>query len=114
MGIFRHESIEKDIRNMKRFPAPQESLEAWERLFLTKGLHETPAVEKYPHGFGNFAIYKARVVPLKENRGKSGGYRLIFQLLPEKAMCRILVFSRHGEYGSERELMEKIRERLNG
>ena len=112
MEISRHDGIEKDLKNLKRFPSPRESLEAWERLLLSKGLNETPAIEKYPHGFGSLHIHKARVVPLKENRGKSGGYRLIFQLIEEKAICRVLVFSRHGEYANEKELMAKIRERL--
>ncbi len=99
MEILRHPGIEKDFKDLKRFPSPKESLEAWERFFVFKGLRETPGIEQYP-GFGQYKIYKARVVPLKENCGKSNGYRLIFQIL-EEGVCKILVFSRHGIYKSE-------------
>ena len=33
MRIIRHCELAKDFKNLKRFPAPIESLEAWERLF---------------------------------------------------------------------------------
>ncbi len=110
MQIFRHEDIEKDFKDLKRFRTPEESLEAWERLFCLKGIKETPSVEMF-FGFGNIKIYKGRVVPLKENFGKSKGYRVIFQMLSE-AECKILVFSRHGIYKSERELIKVINSRL--
>ena len=110
MQIFRHCDIEKDFKNLKRFSAPEESLESWERLFCLKGLKETPGVDAYT-GFGNEKIYKARVIPLKENIGKSKGYRLIFQMICESE-CKILFFSRHGIYKSEHELIEIIRNRL--
>jgi mRNA-degrading endonuclease RelE of RelBE toxin-antitoxin system len=111
MLIERHYELEKDFRNLKRFPAPVESLEAWERLFYLKGLKETPGIEQYP-GFGQHKIYKARVIPLRENCGKSKGYRLIFQVL-ENDSYLILIFSRHGIYGSEQELINLIKNRLD-
>lgn len=111
MLLKRHCEIEKDFKNLKRFPAPEESMEAWERLFCLKGLRETPGIEQYP-GFGTNKIFKARVIPLKENCGKSKGYRLIFQFL-ENDEYLILVFSRHGIYGSEQELMNLIKNRVN-
>ncbi len=111
MKIICHTDIDKDFKNLKRFPAPQESLEAWERFFIFKGLKETPGIEQYP-GFGQLKIYKARVVPLKENCGKSNGYRLIFQTL-ESGDYKILVFSRHGIYKSEQELIDLIRLRID-
>lgn len=110
MKIIHHPDIEKDFRNLKRFPAPQESLEAWERFFVFKGLAETPGIDQYP-GFGGLKIYKARVVPLKENCGKSNGYRMIFQICSDDT-CKILVFSRHGIYKSEREFSDLIRRRI--
>lgn len=110
MKIVRHPGIGKDFRNLKRFPTPQDSFEAWERLFCLKGLAETPGIEPYP-GFGQVKIYKARVIPLKENCGKSKGYRLVFQIL-ENEVCKILVFSRHGIYKSEQGLIDLIRARL--
>ena len=109
MEICRHDDIEKDFRKLDHFPTPKESLEAWERLLLLKGIHETPAIDQYP-GFGNNKIYKGRVVPLKENIGKSKGDRVIFQLLEEK--YKILVFSRHGIYKTEKELASLIKKRL--
>lgn len=109
MEIARHADVDKDFKNLRRFPAAQESLEAWERLFSLKGLKETPGLGQYP-GFGSNRIFKARVVPLKENCGRSKGYRLIFQLIDDK--CRILVFSRHGIYKSEHELISLIKSRL--
>ncbi len=110
MEIIRHEDIDKDLKNLKRFPTPEESLSAWERFFIFKGLRETPGIEQYP-GFGQYKIYKARVVPLKENCGKSNGYRLIFQIL-ESDVCKVLVFSRHGIYKTEQELLNLIKTRL--
>ncbi len=111
MNIVRHEDVEKDLRNLRRFTAPLESLEAWERLFYLKGLHETPAIDPFP-GFGQAKIYKARVVPLRENVGKSKGYRVIFQMIDEENY-KILAFSRHGIYKSEQELINLVKERVN-
>jgi len=111
MEIVRHEDIEKDLRNLRRFPAPLESLEAWERLFSLKGLRETPAIDLF-RGFGQIKVYKGRVVPLRENVGKSKGYRVIFQMIDEEN-CRILAFSRHGIYKFERELINLVKERID-
>lgn len=110
MEIIRHPDIEKDFRNLKRFPAPNESLESWERLFCLKGMQETPGIRQYP-GFGGAKIYKARVIPLKENCGKSDGYRLIFQIY-EDGKCKIVLFSRHGIYRNEQELINIIKSRI--
>lgn len=110
MNIIRHESIGKDLRNLRRFPAPLRSLEAWERLFSLKGLRETPAIDMFP-GFGEQKIYKARVVPLSENIGKSKGHRVVFKMIGEE-ICQILLFSRHGVYRYEHELTKLVKERL--
>ena len=109
MNIVWHENIEKDLKKLRRFPAPLESLEKWERLFYLKGLHETPAIDPFP-GFGEHKIYKGRVVPMRENFGKSKGYRVIFQMIDEENY-KILVFSRHGIYKTEQELINLVRER---
>ena len=111
MNIARHEDIEKDLRNLRRFPAPLESLEAWERLFSLKGLRETPAIDAFP-GFGERKIYKARVVPLRENFGKSKGYRVVFEMIDEENY-KILVFSRHGVYKTEQELINLAKARFS-
>lgn len=110
MNIIRHQDIEKDLKNMRRFPTPKESLEAWERLFCWKGLKETPAIEAFP-GFGECKIFKGRVVPVKENVGKSKGYRVIFQII-DADYCKVLVFSRHGIYNSEHDLMLMVKTRI--
>ena len=110
MEIIRHEDIEKDLKNLRRYPAPLESLEAWERIFCLKGLSETTGVDACP-GFGECRIYKARVVPMKENVGKSGGYRIIFQMINVDS-CKILVFSRHGIYKSEQDLINIVKNRI--
>lgn len=110
MRITRYCDIDKDLRLLKRFPAPLLSLEAWERLFCLKGLKETPGIEKIP-GFGALKIHKARVVPLRENVGKSKGYRLIFQIF-NNGDCKILVFSRHGVYKTEQGLIQLVKMRL--
>ena len=110
MEVIRHEAIENDLRNLKKFAAPRESLEAWERLFCSKGLLETPAIDPYP-GFGQAKIYKARVVPLHENVGKSKGYRIVLEAV-DQGLCKILVFSRHGIYKEEQELIDWVSERL--
>ena len=110
MQIHRHPELSKDFKKLKSFSAPQESLEAWERFFCSKGIKETSGVDKYP-GLGSNTIYKARVVPLKENYGKSKGYRLIFKILDQNSIL-ILVFSRHGVYSKEKELIDLIKSRL--
>jgi hypothetical protein len=109
MEISRHPDIEKDFRALKRFAAPKESLEAWERFFCFKGLRETPAIDSFP-GFGARKIFKGRVVPLQENFGKSKGYRVIFEICSEDK-CVILVFSRHGVYHNEAELIALVKGR---
>lgn len=110
MNVSRHQDIEKDFRALKRFAAPEESLQAWERLFCLKGLGETPAIESFP-GFGMRNVFKGRVVPLRENVGKSKGYRVIFELVGEEH-CVVLVFSRHGVYHDEADLIALVKERI--
>lgn len=110
MHICRHIDIEKDFKNLRRFSAPEDSLMAWEKLFCLKGIRETPGIDIFS-GFGNEKVYKGRVVPLKENIGKSNGYRVIFQIISE-SKCLILFFSRHGIYKSEQELIKIIKNRL--
>jgi hypothetical protein len=110
MEISRHPDIEKDFRALRRFAAPKESLEAWERLFSLKGLRETPAIDQFP-GFSHKKIFKGRVVPLRENVGKSRGYRVVFEQYDENRYI-ILVFSRHGIYRDEAELIAIIKERI--
>ena len=110
MEVGRHDGIKTDFKDLGRYQTPEESLEAWERLFALKGLHETPGIDQYP-GFGTRKVYKGRVIPLKENVGKSKGYRVIFELVDE-THCTILVFSRHGIYKTEKELVDCIKERL--
>lgn len=111
MEIIRHQGIEKDFKKLKRFPSPKDSLEAWERLFCLKGVNETPGIKIYDK-FSDSKIYKARVIPLKENCGKSDGYRIIFQQL-ENEKFKILVFSRHGIYNNEKDLLKLVKERIN-
>lgn len=110
MEIIRHQDIEKDFKALRRFPAPKESLESWERLFCLKGIQETPGIKQFP-GFGTAKIYKARVIPLKENCGKSDGYRLIFQIC-ESEKYKIILFLRHGIYRNEQELINVIKSRI--
>ncbi|MEK7180709.1 MAG: hypothetical protein AAB738_00010 [Patescibacteria group bacterium] len=110
MWISWHGDIEKDLKKLRRFSAPLESLEAWERYFNLKGLQETPSVESFP-GFSERKIFKGRVVPLKENFGKSKGYRVVFEMQSEDS-CFILVFSRHGIYHNEADLIKLVKERL--
>ena len=110
MELFRHEDVVKDLNKLRRFTAPEKSLEAWERLFCLKGLKETPGIDAFP-GFGPAKVYKGRVVPLRENVGKSKGYRVIFCLEDEK--CEILVFSRHGIYHDEQDLIDLVKIRLD-
>lgn len=109
--IHRHPNIAGDLKRLRKFPRPDASLESWEMLFRAKGFHGVPGIDRYP-GFGEREIYKARVVPLGENVGKSSGYRLILERLAD-GTYRILVFSRHAQYKHERELQQLIRERLN-
>jgi len=110
MQLSRHCEIEKDLKKLKRFHAPLESLEAWERLFYSKGIKETPGIKQYP-GFGQEKVFKARVIPIKENCGKSDGYRLIFKIIRD-GFYEVIVFSRHGAYKNENELMKIIKSRL--
>ena len=110
MELSRHDDIEKDLKHLRRFLTPKESLEAWERLFCLKGVKETPGIDPFP-GFGELKIYKGRIVPLRENIGKSKGYRVVFQLV-EGECFKIIVFSRHGVYHNEHDLIRIIKDRL--
>ncbi len=111
MQLLRHSEIDRDMKTLKKkFRTPEESLEAWCDLFSVKGLEETPAIEKC-NGYGSHQIYKGRVIPLKENCGKSQGYRVIFKM--ESDRCIIIFFSRHGIYKTEQELINTVRYRLN-
>lgn len=110
MNVFRHDGIEKDLKNLRRFATPLESLESWERFFSSKGAKETPGIDPFP-GFNEHKIFKGRVVPLREKVGKSKGYRVVFQEIDEEVF-RILVFSRHGIYKSEKELVSLVKKRL--
>lgn len=93
MKIIRHQDLQRDMKVLgKKYPTPEESLESWEMLFEIKGLEEMSGLERYP-GFGKNIIYKARVIPKKENVGKSSGYRVIFQI--KDGSCVILFFYRH-------------------
>jgi len=105
-----HCNIEGDFKRLKRYPAPKESLEAWERLFCYRGLDSTPGIKRYS-GFGQEKIFKTRVIPLKENCGKSDGYRLIFKE-ENNDLYEILFFYRHTIYNSEREIIAIIKKRL--
>lgn len=108
--VIRHPNIESDIKALRKFRTAKESLEAWERLFCARGLHEMPGISPYP-GFGEREIYKARAIPLGEHRGKSGGYRIILERT-DRIVFRILLISRHTEYKQEKELGSLIRSRL--
>jgi mRNA-degrading endonuclease RelE of RelBE toxin-antitoxin system len=111
MKIVRHKDLRKDLKVLnKKFRGPDESLEAWILLFEAKGLSEITGVEKYP-GFGKHDVYKARIVPLKENVGKSGGYRLLFEMREDQ--CILLFYSRHGVYKTEQELINSVKFRIN-
>lgn len=110
MQLLRHADLAKDFRALRRFGAPEESLAAWERLFCLKGLKETPAIDAFP-GFGTRKIFKARVVPLRENVGKSKGYRAVFEMCADGS-CVVLAFSRHGIYHGEADLFRLVKERL--
>lgn len=76
-----------------------------------KGIKETPGIDLFS-GFGNENVYKGRVVPLRENIGKSKGYRVIFQKISENEF-KIIFFGRHGIYKTERELINIVHNRLN-
>jgi hypothetical protein len=110
MEICRHEGIDHDLKKLKRFISAEESLEAWERLFCLKGLKEMPSVDQCAR-YGERKIYKARVIALRENFGKSKGYRVIFEMTSSE-LCTVLVFSRHGIYQTEGELLGLVKERL--
>ncbi len=112
MEIKCHSDIDKDLKNLKKCADPLGSLESWERLFLVKGINETPGIDPYP-GFGDKKIYKARVVPLKENRGKSDGYRLVFQLISNDCI-KLVAYYRHnaGKLKKESKVMGVVKSRL--
>ena len=114
MKILRHPDLKKDLKKLKKYNAPVESLESWELLFEVKGLENTPSIDKCK-GYGSDCnIYKARIIPLKENFGKSNGYRVIFciKTKEESQICYILFFTRHGIYKKEDDLIKIVKERI--
>jgi mRNA-degrading endonuclease RelE of RelBE toxin-antitoxin system len=75
-----HESIERDLKRLeKRYPHVREDFDAACR-FLEAGVE---AINLWPNaypGFGARRIWKGRVINRDVNRGKSGGYRLIWEM----------------------------------
>lgn len=113
-AFVRHPSIEKDIKRLgKHYPAPSESLEAWERLAAAVGLNGFAShCARYP-GLGAHIVFKARVQALKEKHGKSSAYRLIFRKTDDGEQYEFLVLTRHEEYKNERDLIALVKERLS-
>ena len=108
------EQFEKDIKRLKkRYPSVQRHLRYAQRL-LEAGtvLQQT---KSYP-GFGQHEMFKTRVINTDMgNRGKSGGYRLIYEQLgsgTDKMIVLVMLYTKN-EFSDENKIMNEIRSRLN-
>ena len=89
--------IEKDLKALsKRFKSASNDLVHVERL-LEVG-YKLPQTDQYT-GFGeNHNIFKTRVINTNTNKGKSSGYRLIYEEISnsrEKQILLIFLYDKH-------------------
>jgi len=77
--VRRHPQIARDLNQLgRRFPTVAKDLEYVERLLAAgQALPQTDALQ----GFGVRRLFKTRVVNTSIARGKSAGYRLIYEVV---------------------------------
>jgi len=106
--------LEADIKRLrKKFPAVELNLGYVERLL--KAGKTLPQTYQYP-GFHNRRVFKTRFINTSlGNKGKSGGYRLIYEEVGSEAGNAIVLIMLYGknEYQDEDKVKNEIRLRLN-
>lgn len=106
--------LEADIKRLrKKFPSVEADLVFVQRLL--KAGKAVPQTYQYP-GFGNRIVFKTRVINTSlGNKGKSGGYRLIYEEVGSEASKAIILIMLYGknEYRSEDKVKNEVRVRLN-
>ena len=106
--------LEGDMKRLrKKFPSLNVDMLFVQRL-LEAG-KTLPQTYQYP-GFGSRAVFKTRVVNTSlGNKGKSRGYRLIYEEISSessKAIVLAMLYSKN-EYQDEDKVKNEIRVRLN-
>jgi mRNA-degrading endonuclease RelE of RelBE toxin-antitoxin system len=100
--------VESDLRRLqRRYPSVRADLEQAVRLLGAKSNLLFQA--RYP-GFGQRSIWKGRVINSDINKGKSSGYRLIWEDLD--AQIVVIHIYDHTTQGTERQVIATVRERL--
>ena len=105
--------IQADLKQLKKkFPSVEKDLEYAERL-LEAG-QSLPQTYPYP-GFGeDHSIYKTRVVNTSQRKGKSTGYRLIYEIIEPQDDTVILLILLYGKttISDENKVRIEIKTRL--
>ena len=106
--------LEADIKRLrKKFPSVEADVFFVQRL-LEAG-KTLPQTHKYP-GFGNHEVFKTRVINTSlGNKGKSGGYRLIYEEVnsePNNAIILVMLYGKN-EYCNENKVKNEIGARLS-
>lgn len=105
--------IEDDIKQLrKKFPSVEKDLLYIERL-LEAG-SDIPQTFQYT-GFGEHKIFKTRVINTDLKKGKSSGYRLIYEekeTEDDRFIVELLLYSKKKKH-VETETRAEIRRRLN-
>ena len=107
--------ISKDIKQLKkRFRSVEQDVIYVERLLEAGKIQVAPYTAPYP-GFDEHRIFKTRVVNTDSSKGKSGGYRLIYEECASSGVIQtvilILVYDKN-MYNSETKVQAEIRTRL--
>ncbi len=111
-AIKRHPELAKDLKQLgKKYPSVGQDLVYVERL-LAIG-HSFPHTDAYK-GFGARRLFKTRVENTSVSRGKSKGYRLIYEVVVEEddEGCELLLLYDHNAFKAELDVRKELRARL--
>ena len=111
-AIKRHPELAKDLKQLgKKYPSVGKDLVYVERLLaIGFSLPQTYAYK----GFGARRLFKTRVENTSVSRGKSKGYRLIYELIVEEddEGYELLLLYDHNTFKTELDVRKKLRARL--
>ena len=112
LQVRRHPWLARDLKQLgKRFPSVERDLVYAERLLAVgQSLPQTDALQ----GFGERRLFKTRVVNTSIQRGKSAGYRLVYEIVVEEdddGFLLLLLYD-HKTLRTEEEVRKKLRTRL--
>ena len=112
LQVRRHPRLARDLKQLgKRFPSVERDLVYAERLLAAgQSLPQTDALQE----FGERRLFKTRVVNTSIQRGKSAGYRLVYEIVVEEdddGFLLLLLYD-HKTLRTEEEVRKELRTRL--